>query len=426
MRSLLLCLLLWPALQGNAQRLPDETYIPSIRTIKFNRTGDPLSYPYILLNSAETLDLDFDDLDGGVKVFYYSFVLCNADWTPAQLSYFDYVKGYTQVRISTYRNSSVSLQKYTHYQARIPDRSCMPIKSGNYLLKVFLNGDTSKIAFTKRMLVVDPKVDPAVQILQPYRQEIFQTHHRFNIQLDTRNMDVRYPQQQMQLKVLQNFRWDNMLQPKVPTFMRQTVLEYSNEQEMSMPAGKEFRWLNLRSFRLLGDRILRQQNSDSSYVLFVKEDLPRAPKQYFYYRDLNGMFINETVENINPLWNADYATVKFYLRPPGSQPYSNGIPVIVGELTNFGKLPEAVMQFNAERGLYEAALNLKQGYYDYHYELMQQTPSGRKMYASPIEQDTWETENNYMVLVYFRALGGRYDELIGFKQINSQFNTNFR
>ncbi len=37
----------------------------------------------------------------------------------------------------------------------------MPTKSGNYLLKVFLDGDTTKLAFTRRVLVVDKHVDIA-------------------------------------------------------------------------------------------------------------------------------------------------------------------------------------------------------------------------------------------------------------------------
>ena len=95
----------------------------SIKTIKFSRYGEPLSYPIYTLNSSDKLMLDFDDVDGGVKNYFYSIRLCNADWTPAQLSYFDYVRGYSQARISTYRNSSISLTRYTHYQAIFPDRN---------------------------------------------------------------------------------------------------------------------------------------------------------------------------------------------------------------------------------------------------------------------------------------------------------------
>jgi len=409
-----------------AQRLPDQVYLSNIKTVKLNRFGDPLSYPVLALNSSDLLELNYDDLDGGVKNYYYTLTLCNADWTPAQLSYFDYVKGYSQVRINTYRNSSISLTRYTHYQATLPDRNCQPIKSGNYLLKVFLNGDTSQLAFTKRFLVVDNKLSVAIQVTQPFNQEYFQTHHRFQVQVDTRNFDVRYPQQQIRVEILQNYRWDSKLTLTMPTFTRQDLLQYSNENEMLMPAGKEYRWLNLRSFRLLGDRISKQQNTDSSFSLFVKEDQSRLPKQYFFYKDNNGLFINETIETINPLWNADYAKVHFSYRPTNSLPREAGELVVFGELTNYGKDPEATLVYNPQKGLYETDLFLKQGYYDYQYALKEMKSGSIRFNSSSTEQDAWETENVYLVLVYFRPLGGRYDELVSVRQVSSQFNRGFR
>jgi hypothetical protein len=409
-----------------AQRLPDQVYLSNIKTVKLNRFGDPLSYPVLALNSSDLLELNYDDLDGGVKNYYYTLTLCNADWTPAQLSYFDYVKGYSQVRINTYRNSSISLTRYTHYQATLPDRNCQPIKSGNYLLKVFLNGDTSQLAFTKRFLVVDNKLSMAIQVTQPFNQEYFQTHHRFQVQVDTRNFDVRYPQQQIRIEILQNYRWDNKLTLTMPTFTRQELLQYSNENEMLMPAGKEYRWLNLRSFRLLGDRISKQQNTDSSFSLFVKEDQSRLPKQYFFYKDNNGLFINETIETINPFWNADYAKVHFSYRPTNSLPREAGDLVVFGELTNYGKDPEATLIYNPQKGVYETDLFLKQGYYDYQYALKEIKSGSIRFNSSSTEQDAWETENVYLVLVYFRPLGGRYDELVSVRQVSSQFNRGIR
>ena len=409
-----------------SQRQPDEVFMSSIKTIKFSRYGEPLSYPIYTLNSSEKLMLDFDDMDGGVKNYFYTIRLCNADWTPAQLSYFDYVRGYSQARISTYRNSSISLTRYTHYQAIFPDRSLQPIKSGNYILSVFLNGDTSTVAFTKRLLVVDPKISIGVQVLQPFTQQYFQTHHRLQVQIDTKNFEIRYPQQQVQLKILQNYRWDNHITLTRPTFIRPEQLQYSNEMEMIFPAGKEHRWLNLRSFRLLGDRVRKQQNTDSSFSLFVKEDLPRLPRQYFYYSDINGMFVNETIENINPLWNADYSKVHFTYKPPGAVPLHDQDIVVFGELTNYGKDADAKMTFNEGKGVYETDLFLKQGYYDYQYATKAQLNGKSQFVLSNIESDTWETENSYMVLVYYRPLGGRYDELYAVRQVNSQFNRGLR
>ncbi len=407
---------------AKAQRQPDRIFMPNIKTVKFHPFGNPLGYPIIPLNSNELLELHFDDLDADVKMYYFTFELCNADWTPVQMSYFDYVKGFTRVRITTYRNSSLSLTRYTHYQATLPDRNAMPTKSGNYLLKVFLNGDTSQLAFTRRFLVVDKRLDVAAQVTQPFNQQYFLTHHRLEVAVNSRGFDIRYPNQQLKVDILQNYRWDTRLQLKNPSFIRTDQITYNNENEMVMPAGKEWRWANLRSFRLLGERVQSQRNTDSSFTLIMQEENPRQPNQYFYFNDQNGLFLNETTENINPYWNADYAQVRFRFAPPNRRPYPNKELYLIGEFTSYGHADSARLRFNPETGAYETTLFLKQGYYDYMYA----TSDGPQ---SPLttdlpEQNAWETENNYMVLVYFRELGGRYDQLLGIVRLNSQFRRN--
>jgi len=421
MRGLFLsfCFVLCMVAGTFAQREPDQIYMPSIRTVKLTRFGDQLSYPIIALLSNDKLELNFDDLDADVKAYSYTFELRNADWSPVQMSYFDYVKGFTQVRITTYRNSSLSLTRYTHYQATLPDRNCYPTKSGNYLLKVFVNGDTSKLAFTRRILVTDNRLNIAAQITQPYNQQFFQTHHRVQVQVNTIGFDVRYPQQQIKVNILQNYRWDNRLELNTPTFVRQEMLQYNNENEMVMPAAKEWRWVNLRSFRLLGDRVSSQRNTDSSFAVFVQEEKPRQGQQYYYFNDQNGMFINETTENINPYWNADYASVHFQFQPPGGMPYQGQDLFLIGEMTNYGQMEGAKLLFNPGTKSYETTLFLKQGYYDYLYATRDSKVSKGVFNTDLTENNSWETENAYLVLVYYRELGGRYDQLVGITRLNS-------
>ena len=196
MRCLFICLLLLPFI-SNAQ-LPDEVYQKNIRTVKLFLKNNQLGYPIISLGSLEQLELHFDDMDGYVKSYSYTFQLCDADWKPnPYLGPFDFIKGFTQQRINQYRVSSIATQNYVHYQAVIPDRNCAPSKSGNYLLKVFLNGDTSKLAFTKRLLVVDQRADVGVQIQQPFSPQYFRTHQKVQLVVNKSKLDIMNPQQQV-------------------------------------------------------------------------------------------------------------------------------------------------------------------------------------------------------------------------------------
>lgn len=402
-----------------AQREPDFIYQSNIHSVKFHRFGEPVSMPFITLNSSEQLELHFDDMDGDIKYYYFTLEMRNADWTPVQLSYFDYVKGYSQQRIQTYRTSSAMLSRYTHYQAVLPDRNMMPSKSGNYVLKVFINGDTSKLAFTRRLMVVDRKFPIAAQVQQPFSQLFFKTHHRLLVQVSHRGFELRYPQQQIKLMILQNNRWDNTIRDLKPTYIRPELLEFVNEQEMLFPAMREWRWANLRSFRLLGDRIRRQQNTDSTFTVLVQEEKSRSGSPYYFFRDLNGRQVYETVEKINPLWEADYSKVRFTFIPQAGLPFLGKDIYVFGEITDYGRLPEAKMMFNAVKKVYETELYLKQGYYDYVYALKDLRTG---MFSTEeTEGNAWETEDLYTVLVYYRELGGRYDQLLGMSIISSPF-----
>jgi hypothetical protein len=78
------------------------------------------------------------------------------------------------------------------------------------------------------------------------------------------------------------------------------------------------------------------------------------------------------------------------------------------------------MVFNAEIGAYEGTLFLKQGYYNYTYVSVdaREKTSNRFSFANT-EGNFNITENNYTVLVYYKAFGARADELIGYAQVNS-------
>src|SRR4051812_37345239 len=105
---------------------PDSIYVNNIKTVRLYNFGNQLSLPVLNLNSTDQAELHFDNMDADVKYYYYTYQLCNHDWVPVTISQFDYMKGFTQLRISTYRFSSIALTRYTHYQAVIPDKSSYP------------------------------------------------------------------------------------------------------------------------------------------------------------------------------------------------------------------------------------------------------------------------------------------------------------
>jgi hypothetical protein len=381
-------------------------------------------YPVITLNGNEQLELHFDDMDAGVKYYYYSFQLCNADWTPANVQVFDYIRGFQTNRISNYRNSSLTQIRYTHYQAAIPERNSGPTKGGNYLLKVFLNDDTSKLAFTRRLLVVNPKLTAAAQVLQPYNGSFFQTHQRIQVGVTTSaNQISAFAPQDLKVVIIQNNIWATSSLIDRPTIFRGNYYEYSDELTTSFPAGKEWRWIDLRSLRLMSERMTKLIDSDTSsrVDVYVKPDGDRKGQIYVYYRDINGMYTIENRDNSNALWQSDYAWTHFTFMPPGNRPFEGKSIYLYGELTNYTQDESSRMDFNEEKGVYEKALYLKQGYYNYSYVTKPDKPRDNSLSVENTEGNYWGTENGYMILVYYHPFGARADELVGFTRVNSTF-----
>ncbi|MEO5781720.1 MAG: DUF5103 domain-containing protein, partial [Ginsengibacter sp.] len=251
-------------------QVADSIYKSNIKTAQLYNYGNQLSLPIINLNSNDQVELHFDDMQGDVKYYYYTFQLCDKDWNPVNLSQFDYLKGFTQMRINNYRFSSIAFTKYTHYQAILPEKNSYPIKSGNYLVKVFLDGDTSKVAFTKRLLVVDNKSTIAARITQPFTPQYFRTHQRLEFNVNINGLNTFSAAQQIKVVVLQNNRWDNAATNVAPTFVRGNSLEYSSENNLIFAAGKEWRWLDLRDFHLQTDRVKNADYKKNSTDIFVK------------------------------------------------------------------------------------------------------------------------------------------------------------
>ncbi|MBO9202282.1 MULTISPECIES: type IX secretion system plug protein [Niastella] len=407
------------SLLGKGQ-LTEGINLPNIKTVQLFPAANQLGYPVLGLNTSDRLELHFDDLDGNVKSYSYTYQLCNADWTPVMLSSFDFIKGFSYQRISNYRISSVAFTRYTHYSAMVPDNNCAPSRSGNYILKVFINGDTSKVAFTKRFLVVDNQASIVAQIQQPFNGEIFRSWQKIPFQVVLGDqLQVMNHLQQIKAVILQNNRWDNALINIKPTFFSNKKLDFNTENEIVMPAGKEFRWLDLRSFRLQSDRVAKANYYARSTEIFVKPDVERFQQRFVYYHDINGMYTIETTESLNPFWQTDYASVHFTYIPPENVPFADKDLFLIGQLTNYNLNDTAKMVFNNETRVYEKTLFLKQGYYNYNYATIDQNDKKRAASYEFTEGNFWETENDYMILVYYRQLGGRADELVGITRINS-------
>jgi len=409
----------YAAAQENAVS-PDHIYFNNIKSVKFHPPGDPLSLPVITRGAGEQLELSFDDMDNDTKNYYFSFVLCNADWSRAQVNTLDYLQGFSENRIQNYRFSSIALQKYTHYSVAVPAPNSVPKKAGNYLLMVYLDSDTTQLAFTRRMLVVDNKAGVSGFIQQPVSPKLFRTSQKVNFSINTGGLNINNPFDQIKVYILQNYRWDNAVHGMKPMFLRGNEIVYNTEVDCVFPAMKEWRWVDLRSFRLQTERVDRSDYRRNGTDIYVKPDPERGNSIYQYIKDINGRYQLATLDDYDPNFEGDYAAVHFSY--PSKEPYAGYDMYIFGELTSYECNESNKMVYNPSTGAYEGTLFLKQGFYNYIYGLIDKTVPNSKFNTEYTEGNYWEAENNYTILIYFRPLGGRSDELVGMATLNSMLN----
>jgi len=268
--------------------------------------------------------------------------------------------------------------------------------------------------------VLDSRSTISAQVVQPFSPKYFNTHQRIRFSVSLQGINSFDANRQVKVLVMQNFRWDNAQGGgAMPTFVRGNNLEYNTDNSFVFPGGKEWRWLDLRSLRLLSDRIERAVDKKTSVDIYMKPDIDRSGQRYIFFRDINGLYQATTYENINPYWQGDYATVHFSYVTPDKQPYKNKDLYIAGQLTDYQFNDASKMVFNEEKGLYEGSLYLKQGYYDYIYQVIDKDNPDDQ---TTLEGNYWETENIYTILIYYKSFTDQSDQLIGVARISSRLD----
>ena len=409
------------AVKGHGQSNPDSIYQNSIHTVLIHPVNKPLAIPVISLNELTPLEISFDDFKSDYQDYYYSVELRNADWTAVNLSAFDYLQGFNQNKINKFSVSSIATQRYYHYEFNFPNAQARPTQSGNYILKVFKNGNANELVFTRRFFVTEDQVSMAATVQEPFDAQISKTHQKIQFVLDVKKIPF-FQTDQIKATIIQNYRYNDALTLAAPNFIRGNLLEYNSEDQFIFPAGKEARWLDIQNLRLRSDRVTDINSKADRAIISVKPDLSRASTAYYTFNDLNGGFMISNTESLQSENQNDYATVNFTYFPKDKIPFIGMKLYLAGALTNNILNKEAEMIFDPALGYYKKSLLLKQGYYSYNYVLREQNSFNPLNDFTETEGNHWETENNYSIMVYYRPPGARHDHIIGFGAVNSRQN----
>ena len=134
---------------------------------------------------------------------------------------------------------------------------------------------------------------------------------------------------------------------------------------------------------------------------------------YIYDSDQNGKYLVRYNDAVDSNTEADYFFVHFAL--DSDRLLTGGNVYLQGEFTYDLFNEQTQMKYNSDSYMYESVQLLKQGSYNYQYLYVPQ--GSTKGETGPTEGNYYQTENEYLILVYHKPFGERYDRLIGVKQI---------
>jgi len=290
----------------------------------------------------------------------------------------------------------------------LPNANMRWTKSGNYLLKVYDDTDERYLVMVRRFVVVERRWDVATDFVKPVSILKLNTHQEIDFSVNVKGARISYPQKEVKAYILQNGRWDNAIGPLPPYVVRGEQLVYDYQDKIVFPAGKEWRYFDLRTFDYRGEFIKNIVNRAGYYEVTLNMDESRAARSYVSYGDLNGRFSIENRTTNQSIRECDYAEVMFSLKQ--NAPFEDEDVYVFGELSDWQLKPEFKMRYEPELHAYVCEAYLKQGYYNYQYLVVNRI-SG-KTDEDGVEGNWYETTNQYQILVYYRPFGERYDHLM--------------
>ena len=396
------CLLFLTTVFGQEQIEISPPY--NIKTVTFVQNGQN-AIPIFRL--GDSFQLQFDDLYGNEANYYYSIIHCDYDWKPSQLSKNEYLNGFDDQRIQDYTNSVNTLQIYSHYRISFPNRLTQIRVSGNYMMKIL--NEEKEVVFAKKFILYEELVAVPMQIKRARNSNVLDQKQNIDFAIKSASINFQSPLQNVKVMLMQNGKFYNAIKNIKPQYTIGNDLIYKYDTETQFWGGNEFLFYENKDIRAANNNINFIDSNGGIYNSHLYANEARANKPYTYYPDINGNFIIKNIGAEKNEIEADYSWVFFTLSAPNYFGKKN--IYINGMFNNYGMSEENKMEYNSEKGVYEKAIMIKQGFTNYQYILADD--KGNIDEKNAIDGNFHITENDYFALVYYRENNQRYDRVIG-------------
>lgn len=386
-----------------AQKVVETPPPFNIKTVAFYQNGQ-VSDPIIGLR--DSFQLEFDDLFGNEADYYYEIQHCDYNWNPSGLSKIDYIQGFDNQRIQNYTNSFNTLQLYSHYRLSFPNKLTQFLISGNYLIKIL--NEEKEVVFSRKLILFEDIVQVPVQVKRARNISVIKEKQNLEFSILSPNLQFQNPTQNVKVLLVKNGEFKNAISNIKPMYTIGNDLIYKYDSETQFWGGNEFLYFENKDIRSANNYVGRVDSKEIYNAHLYQHDA-RANKPYTLAPDINGSFLVNNLGAEDFSVESDYAWVFFTLSAPAN--FTKKDIYVNGKFNNYTLGEENRMEYNAKNGLYEKAIMIKQGFTNYQYQIADK--NGVIDQKNAIDGNFYETENSYIVLVYYRESNQRYDRVIG-------------
>lgn len=377
----------------------------NIKTVSFVQNNQN-TVPIFQL--GDSFQLQFDDLFGNDASYFYEIIHCDYNWNPSDLQKREYLQGFDNQRIQESSSSFNTLQIYTHYKLSFPNATTQLKISGNYILKI-LNED-KEVVFSRKFILYEDVVSVPIQVKRARTLSNLDSKQNVEFTIKSNVINFQNPLKNIKTVLLQNGKFQTAITNIPPQYTIGNDLVYKYDTQTQFWAGNEFLYFDNKEIRVASNNISRIDSQKEIYNSYLFTNEARANSNYYNWQDVNGNFVVRKLFAENSDIEADYSWIYFSLSAPTFRS-ADGSIYVTGMFNNYALTQENKMEYISEKGIYEKAILIKQGFTNYEYLAV--NPNGTIDQENAIDGNFYQTENEYTVLVYYRENTDRYDHVIG-------------
>jgi hypothetical protein len=382
-----------------------------VKSLNIYTTDDPTSLPILTIDNK--LVIEFDVQGDFIPNMNIVFRFCDKGWTPTQ-NIFLLNSQYSTAYFLDFEELPLTLiddaryhQKSTYPDNR--DQVKFPF-SGKWRFYVTDTQDTSIVYATGKFFVIKNDVDLDVKVKRDELEDKsywpVELAKAINITTDFYLPDEFHPSFVDRIEIIDDQRtyYPIVIDRKTNTLFRYYKWDANRSFSFTardIPAGNEFRQVDIRDYRKFVGKDLNAQLDGLEYSRFLLNPLKK---------DLNGGKIYSDYKNEY----STYHNVTFSIRPPAEV---TGSIFLVGAFNDWKLSTEYKM--NESGGVYSITIPLKRGIYDYQYvvaDLIDDQIENPDWLV--LEGNTWLNTKEYDIFLYYNEQDkGGYERIIGYKQV---------